>query len=143
MAVFGFDEAKNFIEAIPKSDIIDNLNSNSTDKPLSANQGRLLSSRFKIDEIARTSNDDWTTFSCNKNDYDIYILISTTSGFSSLLGSTVFSKDTIVNNNEISAFYAIDTQNYECKVKFISDTQIQTWTKTTFDGCILVGVKIL
>lgn len=126
-------------------DIINNLTSLSTTQLLSAAQGKVLNDKInniKFTELIASSENSWKDFSVNINDYDAYLLICAQTNFAGLLGSIIVPKHSITLNNEISAFYPAETSSYEVKMKFTTNSNMQVWTKSQYDGCVVYGLKL-
>lgn len=127
------------------TDVINTLNSSETTRPLSAAQGKVLSDKLntiKFTELIASNANNWTDVSINIDDFDAFLLICTQSNYASMLGSILVPRHSITLNNEISAFYPGETANYEAKMKFTTNSNMQVWTKTEYDGCVAYGLNL-
>ena len=133
---------KNILDS---NDIINNLTSSSTTQVLSAAQGKVLNDKInaiQFTELIASNENTWKDVSVNMNDYDAFLFICTQSNYAGMLGSILVPRHSITLNNEISAFYPDDTSNYEVKMKFTTNSNMQVWTKTIYDGCVAYGLKL-
>lgn len=131
--------------ALDDTDIINNLTSSSTTKVLSAAQGKVLNDKIKtikFTELIASNENSWKNVSINIDDFDAYLLICSTSNYAGMLGSIIVPRHSITLNNEIYAFYPADLPNYEAKIKFTTNSNMQVWTKTQYDGCVVYGLKL-
>lgn len=140
-----YDYTGNQKNVMELSDIVNNLTSGGTNKALSAEQGKVLSDKLntiKFTELIASNANNWTDVSINIDDYDAFLLICTQANYAGMLGSILVPRHSITLNNEISAFYPGDTSNYEAKMKFTTNSNMQVWTKTEYDGCVAYGLNL-
>lgn len=137
---------------LENTDVINALNSSDSKKPLSAAQGNALNNKInalnnkintiKFTEFIASNDDSWKGAHANIDDYDAFLLICTTANFATMLGSITIPRHSVTLNNEINAFYPPDVANYEVKMKFTTTSNVQVWTKTQYDGCVVYGLKL-
>lgn len=141
----GFYYNNNFNTVLDSNDIVNNLTSSSTTKVLSAAQGKVLSDKLnaiQFTELIASNENTWKDVSVNIDDYDAFLLLCTQANYAGMLGSILVPRHSISLNNEISAFYPGDTSNYEAKMKFTTNSNMQVYTKTQYDGCVAYGLKL-
>lgn len=130
---------------LENTDVVNTLNSSETTKSLSAAQGKVLNDKIntiKFTELIACNENTWKNLSINIDDFDAYLLICTLADYSGILNSTLVPRHSIKLNNVISSIYPGEPSNYDAKMKFTTNSNMQVSTKTEYDGCVVYGLKL-